>query len=524
MSKGALAFLAGMGSGYLNESKRQEDKKRQDQFDQIALDKADYDKQERDRTTKIRTAVSDASQDVAPVEIQDHSVNAPLAAQGSTWQVGKKSFTSSDDANKAALEMNTPQGRNDRIAQAYRMNGDAEKAMDIESKAGSIKNNSLVTQGNELALNQAKEQEARLSFGRGMVDSFKTGGSGSLMNFLSDSHADGKDGAMKFEQQLSPDGKLATVFTTNEKGERTKVADVPNNDEGWQTAMVNLQKGLDPNALMAHSAQAQKQALEERKVRATEMKAENDSRRADANDRKIDAYIMGGFGRGGSSSSSSDRNNVFGIPSADLEKASNTINSRITEIYQPKEGMTTEERSSLGAERNKAAAAATGIWATNNKTGNYIDAGTAVYALDLARNPGNLKTMQGSDGNTYPGVMVNGEFVMTGSALKQKQAPQQAQVQQQTKTAPIAATQGITAPAPIPKSSEYKGEGVGEKIINGITSGWNNVAEFDSKLKKSKQEEIEKSQAEYVKTLIDNNMKISEGQKALAIKHGFLSK
>ena len=518
MSKGALAFLAGMGSGYLNESKRQEDKKRQDQFDQIALDKADYDKQERDRTTKIRTGVSAASQDVVPVEIQDHSVNAPLAAQGSTWQIGKKVFTSSDEANKAALEMNTPQGRNDRIAQEYRMNGDAEKAMDIESKAGSIKNNSLVTQGNELALNQAKEQEARLSFGRGMVDSFKTGGSGSLMQFLSDSHADGKDGGMKFEQQLSPDGKVATVFTTNDKGEKSKVADVPNNDEGWQMAMFKLQKGLDPNALMAHSAQAQKQALEERKVRATEMKAENDSRRADANDRKIDAYIMGGFGRGGSSGSSSDRNNVFGIPSADLEKASNTINSRITEIYQPKEGSTPEERAKLGVERNKASSEATGIWAINNRSGNYIDTNTSVYAQNLAKDDANVKMVEVS-GTMYEGVFVNGKFVKTSEALKPMEAPPPQSPPPPSKTPPpLATTQGIA----VPKASEYKGEGIGTKIIGGIQSGWKNVEKIQESVKKSKQEAREQSQAALVKSMIENKMEISEKQKALAVKYGFL--
>lgn len=327
MGKGALAFIAGLGTGYLNQRNREEEKARQDKFDQIALDRAADEKSERDRKKKILADVASAAQDGSAVEIQDKSIQpqqsvigangiagaggsqnqdatsaTPIAAQGipkSTWQVGGKSFSDADSANKAAQEYNAPEARNSRIAQAYRANGDHITALDIEGKASRIKGDAIRTEADQLNLNQAKEQEARLAFGRGMVNAYSSGGGAGLMSFLSDSHADGESGAVKFEQQLSPDGKIATVFKINSKGEKLKVGDVPNTDEGWQSAMFKLQRGLDPNALFAHSAALKKQELEERKVAATERKADADARRADASERKTDALISGVIGARG---------------------------------------------------------------------------------------------------------------------------------------------------------------------------------------------------------------------------------
>ena len=163
MGKGALAFIAGLGTGYLNQRNREEEKARQDKFDQIALDRAEDEKSERDRKKKILADVASAAQDGSAVEIQDKSIQpqqsvigangiagaggsqnqdatstTPIAAQGilkSTWQVGGKSFSDADSANKAVQEYNAPEARNARIAQVYRANGDHATALELEAKA-----------------------------------------------------------------------------------------------------------------------------------------------------------------------------------------------------------------------------------------------------------------------------------------------------------------------------------------------------------------------------------------------------
>jgi polyhydroxyalkanoate synthesis regulator phasin len=194
MSKGALAFIAGLGTGYLNQKNREDEKARQDKFDQIALDRAADEKADRERKKKTVSEVGEASQEARAVEVQDHSVSSPasnartddvaalpIAAQGiissqseqpptstspiasqgiqkSTWQVGKQSFSDSDSANKAAQEYNKPETRNARIAQVYRSNGDHETALRIEEQ----------TKQAEFA--DFKMKVARHEWGRKLVD------------------------------------------------------------------------------------------------------------------------------------------------------------------------------------------------------------------------------------------------------------------------------------------------------------------------------------------------------------------
>ncbi|MFZ6658119.1 hypothetical protein [Undibacterium sp. TJN19] len=85
MANGALAFLAGLGSGYLNESRRQEDKERQDKFDQIRLDEAERNKSDWDFKEKPRRDIAKAAQDGGPV-VDDAQVVSGLATNPSKYQ------------------------------------------------------------------------------------------------------------------------------------------------------------------------------------------------------------------------------------------------------------------------------------------------------------------------------------------------------------------------------------------------------------------------------------------------------
>jgi hypothetical protein len=79
MTRGALAFIAGLGTGYLNQKNREEEKARQDKFDQIALDRAADEKADRERKKKTVSEIGEASQEVRAVEIQDHSISSPTS-------------------------------------------------------------------------------------------------------------------------------------------------------------------------------------------------------------------------------------------------------------------------------------------------------------------------------------------------------------------------------------------------------------------------------------------------------------
>lgn len=197
MSKSALAFLAGIGSGYLAEGRRQEDKARQDKLDQIRFDEADRTKSEWDLAEKKRKDIADAAKDGGPV-VDDAQVVTGLSTQPVTYQdknladadvrqgnrmlqqapapiaatqgimprdpatqstnqatttpsiatqqgitmapLGKPMFQGKEYADpataKAAVDTyNSPDARNARIAQAMRANGDHEGAMRMEANA-----------------------------------------------------------------------------------------------------------------------------------------------------------------------------------------------------------------------------------------------------------------------------------------------------------------------------------------------------------------------------------------------------
>lgn len=185
MGKGALAFIAGLGTGYLNQKNREEEKARQDKFDQIALDRGADEKLERERKKKITSELGTASQEGQIVEIEDKSFipqqpiaastgvqnsesqpqqvsqTSPIAAQGisplktetsgvqprtlvpiasqglskSSWQMGGKSFSDAESANKAKQEYDTSESRDARAAQIHRNNGDYATALDLEAKS-----------------------------------------------------------------------------------------------------------------------------------------------------------------------------------------------------------------------------------------------------------------------------------------------------------------------------------------------------------------------------------------------------
>lgn len=98
----AISFLAGMGSGYLDERDRQTAQARQAKLDQIALDRAQrdqttFDQQQQDRTD-LRTAA-------APVPVTESQLPGPTedgSPMPTTYNVGASRFASQGVAQQAA--------------------------------------------------------------------------------------------------------------------------------------------------------------------------------------------------------------------------------------------------------------------------------------------------------------------------------------------------------------------------------------------------------------------------------------
>lgn len=138
MSKGALAFMVGLGTGYLNASKAKDDKERQDKFDQINLDRGAREKAAADREESIRTGIAGAAKneevnndaqlvtgiaakpaiyenkDLASSDVREASrmlraAPAPIAAQGIIPKQDVTQVSASADAIGATPQQVSPQ-------------------------------------------------------------------------------------------------------------------------------------------------------------------------------------------------------------------------------------------------------------------------------------------------------------------------------------------------------------------------------------------------------------------------------
>lgn len=132
-----------------------------------------------------------------------------------------------------------------------------------------------------------------------------------------------------------------------------------------------------------------------------------------------------------------------GLTMEKVDKAGANMLKHFESVYSPKDGMTPEEKNALGAKAKSLAASSMAAYKTSWALGNKISELDAMQAVQLAQDPKNLVQRAHSDGNTYPGVLVNGTFVPVGGALQAKpSAP--------TPAAAPAPVQPAAQPAPAP--------------------------------------------------------------------------
>lgn len=259
-TRNALALAAGFGTGYLNAD-------RQAKLDEERKAEQDWKTEERNRLRQSWT-LEDGKRNALTEAYRPRTSADGVVTDG---MKGDETVVVNPVDTEA---LNAPQAQNARAAQALRATGDPMAAMTLETAA---RQNELGGVQLDAAKAQAEAQKleaARKEFSVGMVRSFRTGGPETLMKFLSDSEADNKGGAMKFSHTVGPDGAVQVMVDRGD-GKIVPIGQKFANDEnGWNAAMFQLQRGLDANALYAHQSAIAKSALEERKVAATEKKAD----------------------------------------------------------------------------------------------------------------------------------------------------------------------------------------------------------------------------------------------------------
>ena len=261
---GALAFLAGFGTGYLNQTEKERDRARQEKLDKITFDKADRETETYDRDKKDRDTLQAAG---APVAVNSNAAMLGTSGQPALYEdagvagsdfrqarnmaeqtgvaftdqaptpaisVAGKQYQDIGAAKTAATAANAPEARSQRIIAA--MSGiDPVKSLDLEHQQ--------VSRGRETT--KFTQEQADRQWQRDIGEAMPGGHEG-LAALVSKSQG-GPMAGVNLKATPSADGSTVTYTKTNADGtsEPTNLT-FPNTQAGVIQAAYMLDKSISP--------------------------------------------------------------------------------------------------------------------------------------------------------------------------------------------------------------------------------------------------------------------------------------
>lgn len=280
------SFLAGFGGGYLKaKDKALEDERRakQDAWQEEVQGRQRKEWEAKDRLdADLKDAVTPVAVEQPNDVLKDDDGNDMPAVPA--FRAGTKRFATMEEATKAANELNTPEAQSTRVLDAYKRNGQFDKALTMQT---------AMRQGElgEIQLANAKFQQRIGDWMGGGFDGFRDGLNG---------YEGGPFKGKKVDFVLSEDGKTRSVVSIGPDGQPQPTGlVVPNSNEGLYQLGYILDKSVTP--------------AERLKMHRDEKKLEIEQQKADAVDKRNEAYMQsllgrssgGGGGSGGGRAASS---------------------------------------------------------------------------------------------------------------------------------------------------------------------------------------------------------------------------
>lgn len=288
------SFLAGFGGGYLKaKDKALEDERRakQDAWQEEVQGRQRKEWESKDRLdADLKDAVTPVAVEQPDDVLKDDDGNDMPAVPA--FRAGTKRFATMEEATKAANELNTPEAQSTRVLDAYKRNGQFDKALTMQT---------AMRQGElgEIQLANAKFQQRIGDWMGGGFDGFRDGLNG---------YEGGPFKGKKVDFVLSEDGKTRSVVSIGPDGQPQPTGlVVPNTNEGLYQLGYILDKSVTPAERLKMHRDEVRLDLEGRKVDALEKKTE-------ATMQSLLARAGGGSGSGGSRASSSQAA-AGGLPS-----------------------------------------------------------------------------------------------------------------------------------------------------------------------------------------------------------------
>jgi len=271
-----VSFIAGFGTGYMNQEEKKANRERQDKMDQIVLDRAARDKADADRQDAERAQISAAAAPTAvtgaapqvqfgqdqPVQYDDASAAGSDARQAARmgiqttvtptrWAAGGQTFGSEAEAAGAAQKFNTPEAANTRIGAVLR-------GINPERGAAFERANQQVKLG-AMQIQRTEQQEADDKFNRQVQDKFQQRGPWKgAAEILTETGAGGLAGAT-VRPVVAPDGKSVRFVSTAPDGTESDLGlNYENNQAGVLRLLYDASK-IDPKLKLEWLRDFQKQ-------------------------------------------------------------------------------------------------------------------------------------------------------------------------------------------------------------------------------------------------------------------------
>lgn len=466
----AISFLAGMGAGYLSAKDKvleQERQKKRDDREQTTFDNQQtVFNQAQAEKAALKDAATPASvqpeQQATGVSADSMDMDQPAAAADASapatrYKVGANTFADKGVAEKTADDYNAPSAVRKRLS-TLAAQGNAGASTALQANIAS-------TEG-EMKITKAQREEANSVFDQGLRTALQSGGPQGLAQFMSDSKADGQDGAMKFQAQVSPDGKSWQMTQVGTDGTAKPFGKVFANDEaGMAEAGLMLSRSVSDESKVKHTmdvAEAARRAKhDEGMLAVSQQNANSTTQNANTAEqyRKDQAANMREQRRlqeehnKAIASGKAQANAPIQVTLKDMNDFEGNVDKYIKDQFPVKDGADDKERALLNAQATTFKATASSIFQTNAAHGIPLTAGTVMQAMELAKDPTNQRVYADpTTGQKYMGVVVNGTPVAVSGALQQPQAqPAQAGAPANSPTA---------APAQAPNPAAMAAQGV----------------------------------------------------------------
>ena len=455
----ALAFLAGLGSGYLKAEDKKADEARQAERERRDNELRDLQIAQVRQGVRDREDLQAAGAPMTVTPMQGPKTAAQAASEAASFDPtqatqpqgeelgyiagatlpGARGFAQRGVAQEYADTQGTPEARRGRLsALAAQGNTLASTALRDEAQ---LRAADLQAQAAESTLKENKQLQAQREFARGVAGAIGTGGWQGFAKFATDQYNDDN------QYTAIEDGKGgATVVAKGKDGKEIGRMSFASPED----AIMYSVGRADPAKWAEYKAgRDDKKAAQEAQQRGLDIQQQNadtnERYRRDLAENMRQQRVLEGQRIAALKEKQAAGGGPIQVGLKDMRDFEGDLDGYIKDQYPVKDGADAAERAQINAEATAKKALGSSLFRTNAAAGIPLTAGMVLQAMELAADRKNVRVAQ-VGGQAVEAVVVNGVPVIVSGSLQKRPAP--------TAAAPVpqptaAAGRQVSAPPPV---------------------------------------------------------------------------